>query len=418
MRHILTYCFLEIKRTFKLLPKLIIGAIVLSLVIGSIAFCAEKLIYNNDFSESKATITYSVNDTHSMTNLIVSVLTNSKSAKNFCKFIKTEDNEVKELVNDNNVLAGVIVPAGFMKSLLNGSNYSIEVVLPQTLSLYSLIIIELTRAFEKTLSAAQAGVYALYDFYKNESLLEYEDNANTDINGIYLSHAFSREKIFNTKLVSATGSLSTTEYYISSAVILLLLLLGFSFIDYIKENSKIFIQLLRHSNIPLFVIVLIRIIAIFLVYLFFISLPIITIYLLNIFQIISININIVSALYNSIIITLTISAIIVFISTLTSGKNSCILLLFFYNIISCFISGYFIPLAFLPESIQALSKYFPSTYLLKSFGNIIKSNMDFQNSIALIITIVICFLFAYLAEIHSYSNVYKKMGGRHESSSM
>ena len=165
MKQLILFYKLECKRIIKLIPHILAGAIALSLVAGAIAFCAGKMIYINK-NDANVSIAYSLEDENRMTGMIVGMLTGSDSISSVCNFIQTTEKESAELLADHQIMAAITIPAGFMNSLMSGKNYSIQISLPVRLSIYSIILVELTKAVENILDSAQAGVYTLYDFYK------------------------------------------------------------------------------------------------------------------------------------------------------------------------------------------------------------------------------------------------------------
>jgi len=66
MKQLILFYKLECKRIIKLIPHILAGAIALSLVAGSIAFCAGKMIYINK-NDSNVSIAYSLEDENRMT---------------------------------------------------------------------------------------------------------------------------------------------------------------------------------------------------------------------------------------------------------------------------------------------------------------------------------------------------------------
>ena len=217
----LIYLELEIKRKIRLLPHIILGTIALTLVVGIVAFCAGKMLYGNKMASDKKLLVFSSQDDTPLTNLVVSVLSNSPSITKICNVINTDYDKAVELSKDENTISSIIIPKDFMNSLMNGTNYSIDIHFSSIRSIYTLIITELSKAAQTSLQAAQAGVYTLHDYYYLNNAKEYEYDANQELNTIYLAKAFSRGKFFKHHRLTATGGLTTTNYYFASAIMLI-----------------------------------------------------------------------------------------------------------------------------------------------------------------------------------------------------
>ncbi len=378
MKQLFLFYKLECKRTIKLIPHILAGAIALSIVIGAIAFCAGKMIYINE-NDVTVDIAYSLEDDSRMTEMVIGMLKSSDSISSVCNFIQTTETESIELLKNNQILAAITIPAGFMNSLMTGKNYSIRISLPIRLSLYSVILVELSKAVETTLDAAQAGVYTLHDFYKEQNALQYEKEANLALNSIYLTKAFDRSSIFQSHTVSATGSLSVTEYYICAGIVILILMLGTTFVHSVQSNSNIMNLKLRQAGIGNQHIVLSKIISIALTLFLLLYGFILILFILESLNICSITFHLFVALINTSVISLCAASVIVFIISLSKGRTNGMLLLFLLITVMCFISGCFVPELFLPDILKSISDYLPSTHILSLMNNIFQSQLSVQN---------------------------------------
>lgn len=394
MKQLFLFYKLECKRIIKLIPHILAGAIALSLVISAIAFCASKMIYLNK-SDKHVDIAYSLEDDSTMTKMIINTLTNSEGISSVCNFIKTTNKDSLELLKNNEVIAAITIPKGFMNSLMTGKNYSIIINLPEKLSQYSIILVEISKAIETTLNAAQAGVYTLYDFYKEQDMLQYEDDANLALNSIYLTKVFGRASAFQSHTVSATGGLSLIEYYICAGIVILLLMLGTTFIDSIKSNSHIMNLKLRQAGIGSQHIALSKIVAIASALFILIYSAVLVLSLLNILGILSLSLKLHTAFVNSILISFCAACVIVFFVSLSKGRTNGMLLLFMAVTVMCFISGCFIPRLFLPDILKSVSDYLPSTHIMSLMEDIVTNKI----SVSKLLTTLSSGIFLYLCTV-------------------
>ena len=381
----LIYLKLELKRKFKLIPQILIGTIALSLVVGAIVFCASKLLYSDVSIKEKRTIVFTSQDDSEMTGLIVSALRSSKSITSVCNIIESDYDTAIKMVQNEDAIAAVIIPKDFMNSLMNGENYPISIRYSSTKSIYTMVITELTKAAQYTLQTAQAGVYTLHDYYKANDVLEYENKANKSLNMIYLGKAFNRGKFFDRHIITATGNLSTTNYYFASGIMLILLLLGCVFILKSKDTDEVISLKLHQNGIGAFSQTLAHLISNFTVLYVLASTFMIILYALNSKIDIGFQLSLKNILINNLFICLCCSAFMCFTGNLMSGKYSAILLHFIFVIICSFISGAFIPDILLPEPISKIADYMPTTYILNIIGTMFTGEVFTEHIIKLLI---------------------------------
>lgn len=380
----LVYLKLELKRKFKILPQILLGTITLSAIIGVFIFFVSKLLYSNISINEKKTIVFTSQDDSEMTSLIVSTLKESKSINSVCNIVEADYDTAINMVNTEEAVAGVIIPADFMNSLMTGENYPISIHFSSTKSIYSMVISELTKAAQNTLKTAQAGVYTLHDYYKANNALAYESKANKSLNLIYLGKAFSRGKFFERHTLTATGNLSTVNYYFASGIMIIILLSGCIFILKNKETDDTISLKLHQYGIGSFVQTSAHILSTFTILYLLCSIFMSGLYIVNLNMNIGFKLSLTNIFYNNFFICLCCSSFICFSGSILSGKYSSILLHFILVIISSFISGAFIPLILLPEVINKFAYYLPTTYILNIIGTIFTGDIYSKNIVRLL----------------------------------
>lgn len=369
------YFKLELKRTLKLMPYLLAGAIALSTVIGAVAFCAGKILASSNKLNDKKTIAFSSEDNSELIGMVVSSLSKSESITTLFNIMEADYEDIETMAENNEAVVSVVIPKGFMYSLMNGTNYPIELYFSETASIYSLVISELSRAAQTTLKAAQAGVYTLYDYYKEQDALKYASDANTELNIIYMRKALLRGNMFKPTTLNTTGSLDIKTFYMSSGIMVIILLLGCVFILRMKDTNAIIAVKLRQNGIGAISQSLVHIFCItFSLYILFTGI-LLTAYLFNQFMASGRTLHLPYMLLNGFALCFCSACIITLLSSVVRSRFSAILFLFISVIVSCFISGAFLPSAFLPESLNRIGKYLPTTYLQHTAGMMLKGEI-------------------------------------------
>ena len=361
----LNYLKLEIKRNLKLIPYLIIGVLTLSIVMGVVGFFATKLSETNKLKDKK-NVYFTSEDNANLTKLAINALSTTESITKLFNVNNIKYSEVEKVKEAENSIVTVVVPKGFLASLMNGDNYPIKIYFSSTTSVYTMIITELSLAAQTSLQAAQATVYTLYDYYYDMNKNKFAEDANEELNSILVKKAFSRDNFFKKEQLSSTGDYNIITYYIASGVLTVLLLSGCIFILRLK-STKNFINLkLNQYGIGALTQTSVRIFSIFLT-LYLIFSVVLTGALFTLYKLEKIKeFAPIPLLINGVFICLCCSSITVLISALMKNRFSSILLLFIFTIGCEFISGAFLPSVFLPDSVNVLDKYLPTGYLLDS----------------------------------------------------
>lgn len=389
---VILYYKLQCKRIFHQLPHIFLGILLLGTLIGMISFFTGKLLYVNQH-DGNLQVAYTSDDENKMTNMFLNILTNSNSISSTCKFINTSQENANELLQKEQILAAIYIPPNFMDGLKTAENYAITISLPQHLTLYSVIMVEMMNAVDTTLSAAQAGVYTLYDYYKEHDLLEKEKAANRELNSIYLTQALNRSSTFQTKTVSATGDVSLGMHLLCGGIVLIILLLGCSFAELVQICDRtIFTQKLLLNGITIRHLILSRIVAVTLV-LYSISASGLLIYWIcnNIKRWNSAFLGIGAfglGLLNGFFICLCSASLIVCILSFSNNRSTGILLLFLVVSLCGFLSGCLIPSLFLPDIARTIGECLPTTFLLRTCKDLLNPCITAQNILALLLNSV------------------------------
>ena len=258
----LNYLKLEIKRNLKLIPYLMIAIATLSLVLALVGFCATKLSEANKLKDKK-NVYFSSEDDASLTKLVINALSKTDSITKLFNVSEINYSDVEAVADNENSIVTVVVPKGFLNSLMNGNNYPIKVYFSSTTSIYTMIITELSLAAQTSLQAAQSAVYTLYDYYYDMGKYKYASTANEELNSTLITKAFSRNKFFVKKQLSSTGDYNIKTYYLASGILTVILLSGCIFILRIKNTGHYISLKLNQYGIGAFTQSIVKIFSVF-----------------------------------------------------------------------------------------------------------------------------------------------------------
>lgn len=348
MKQIFTYIILEHKRFFKSMPHILIGTIALSLLAGLIAFCAENILSPDSSDDYKVKVALVIEDDSPLMEMLADMLKKSDCITASCELIDTDYDTAQRMVASNEAAASIIIPEHFAESIQNGSNLPINVEFADNSTVIALILRQLSIAGAGTLSAAQAGIYAQYDIYKSYGMTSYDNEANMYLNDAYLKYVLERGKMFHKMPAYPTGNISIPEYYKCAGVSLVLLLISICCPAFLCGTDNVFENYCTSKGIsyPVRFLAKLLVLSAFCTILLFMPFH-------SVIQI--------AVLIPAVICS---NCIAIFIYRLCASPSVGIFAVFIFNFISAFLSGYFIPVSFLPKIIKDLSSFMPAHLIL------------------------------------------------------
>ncbi len=349
MKRVLRLLFAENKRAWKLFPKMLLQAIVPVLVTGAVAFCASKMLYQDETVTIKVAVV--LEEENTMTQFALDYV---KEAEEDVEFVEYNGKDALRALKEKECAAVIVLQAELIDSILSGENAPVLVVCNEDMEA-AFFLRELTDAGAKLLSVAQAEIYALYDLveqYEVEDAL-YDLQMKVNLNNITL--AMGRDDLFHYKTVSATGNVSTNIYYLSSVLLATLLFLGMPMGMFLKGDQEVFLRQLTKAGNGAGMqqgCRLLAVVGIYTVLLCGVALA------LSAFGMEKIQVGVL------LIVGVSIAAFVLCIYELVEKKSSAVLLLAFLTAVFLFVGGGIVPTVFLPDFLKTVSKCLPSTYWL------------------------------------------------------
>lgn len=364
MGRFFTYVILEWKRAFLLLPQFFLGGVITAIFVSVLAFFSSKVLYHEE-DRPKATIALVIQESSPLFQTVMAYVEEIESVSSFCTFEQMEEEKALKLLASRRISAVFLVPDRQVESVLDGTNLPIHVLLPSGYSLTSALILDLTNAGELVLRSAQAGIYSLSDMYKKQGIPENVDSLTWILNLENLKFFASREELFHEETISATGELTVSQYYLASFLAFGLLLLGIPCSPFLKTDNLAFQRKLSINGLKNPFQIFIKASSVFLLLL---TLCPILFVLLFYFQFLSFN-TLPSFIISLFFILIFVSFYTVLLYESAPTKDSGIYLVFLSSLFLHFLSGGFLPSAFLPPVIENISPLLPSSYMIKGIGS-------------------------------------------------
>lgn len=397
---------LELKRTMKLLPAMLLEAAALLAVIGGIAFGVTKLLYQ-DSSAVQITVAVIEEEKNPLTDLVLNYVQGMESIADSCRFTVVSEKKGFSMLQDGTAAAALVLPGGMVEGIMNGNNVPVQVYFPEDAGVESALLKELTDAGVQMLRVAQAEIYGVYDTAKTYDAMEHLSVMEMEIDKYNLAFALDRLALFRTQEVSATGNLSIVQYAAASGVIFFFLLFGMACYPIMQSYSAALQKQLKRQGVNVgmqcfgkWLCGLCSMIAGFVCFGFLIKaalkltghtawLPKMGIRQMGVYF----------------VILLCITTFVFMIFRLAdsetsdngtaNGGTAAILLLFFLSVIMVYFSGGFLPSVFLPEIIQKIGRFLPTAYLIEAAGSLYPGTVSCKTMAMLILYTIVFGVVAY-----------------------
>lgn len=401
MERFKTLLKLNIKRAYKSLFQLVLGAIALIFLVSAIAFYGTEFLYgglggistngpagnNNDNDNVGDVMSFKLGvvmyDSSQLAGAVTDKVTNMTQISDAISFVFTDEKTAMEKLEEGQLMAVLVIPEDTADGILHGKNKPIQVVFPENSGFEAILLKEVADAASTLLSSSQAGIYSIRDFYNGHDASSHRKDAINRMNLKYINFAATGMNMFDSEEVIATGHIPLMAYYISGALVLFMLLLGMNCYSFIKRMPPDTTKRLSLSGSPLILQGLSEYIAIVLIMLTAIAVIIIpAILIMNIFGM-SLSITGIFALLLIIpVFVLLSAALIYFVSQITVHNMNRIMITFFLSLTMCFISGCFIPSVMLPDSIQLISYFLPARHMMDMAANMLSGSFDIRALLA------------------------------------
>ena len=389
MDFLIRYTRLELKRAYKAFPKMMLGALILVLIIGSLAYCGEKFLYANE-EHDKAKVALVIEDDSSLISMATTLLKFSESISTVANFIEVSPTVADRLLDNQDVIASITIHEGFMNGLMHGKNIPIDVVFSKNTHALTSIFKELSITATQTMASTESGVYAQHDMYTAHNKIDKLDKANKDLNKTYLTFAFSRDSIFDNINVSATGNVSVIIYYLSGGIVLFFLMFAMAFSSFIMNDGVILKRKLFSTRLGIYGYYLSKILIVFSMYYL--------IYLIFSIAGLIVKINILTIFGYMIPVLLCMSSIIVLFFEMSPNRLTGIILIFTLSVASALLSGCIIPISYLPKTLGQIGSLLPSTTMIDVVAGGLSGNTNAMSVITLLLVCILCYIATILYE--------------------
>ena len=387
MRRKVQYLYIEIKKTVRIFPRMLLQAILLMAIIAVIAFCGVKSMEREPLAVN-VDIGVVVREDNTMTRLAIGFVQNMESVSQICNFIQISEEEGMIRLERGEIAALIVLPKQLVEGIMNGQNPTVEVVFPKDVKLEAMLLRELTESGAGLLRVAQAEIYGAIDTAVEYGLTEQLSVMETEIDSYNLAFALDRLAMYDTETVTAVGRMSVLQYYAASGAILFLLLTGMAVYPVMQREPAVFCKQLDRQGVGALWQGFCRWICGFL------CLGMLAGAAWMLFHTAG---NLVPNAAKSflsglvsrrnhgpagvraamiLLILITVTTMIYMIYGMAGSRTGSILLIFLFAVLMVYLSGGFIPSALMPQTMRAVGDKLPTAYLIQAFGGLLAGYSD------------------------------------------
>ncbi|MDR5658360.1 ABC transporter permease [Serpentinicella sp. ANB-PHB4] len=248
MKQTLLIAFKDLKIISKDLKRSFMITLVSILLIITIASGLQVLFKEGIFINKMDVILVN-QDTHPLSHFLIDQITEDENVTSILNIIELDDHlEAEESVRKNEVIAGIIIPSGFVNSLEVGTNYPLKLYTNNFNPIYSQMIESMLDSYMKSVSAGQSAVNAVWDYYGKMEIPREQKirKIDTVVNDITLRAFLTRNNIFYKETIENVNSIDSVRYYFFSILIIMMMLLSIAGLkELVIEKKQMVFQRLR-----------------------------------------------------------------------------------------------------------------------------------------------------------------------------
>lgn len=374
-----TYFFLNFKRALKILPEILaitVATAFFILIIGLFMF--KQNSESEDTKKINVAFVGDITDTY--LDVGIYALQNMDTSRFSINFINTTEEEAEKALKSGELSGYLRIPDGFVYSIVNGENIPITYVsLNSPSGFTSIIMREITDVASDLVIDSQSAIFSAQNFAQ-----KYAEDKNiyevaNEISLKYITNILSRNEAYSIETADNDG-ISVGAYYICGFILFFLLLWGISSNKILSKSSywlqrslasrgKGVIYQAAGEYFAFFAVTMIT--ALLFSFIVGIGVTYVDFGIEEISASTTIDCMLFVIKLVPVILMITLMQFMIY--ELISSKAGIVIFQFILAVFLGYISGYFYPSSFFPESVNLLSSFLPSgigfSYAKECIGN-------------------------------------------------
>ncbi len=403
MELFLKYLVVQLKRIKKALPSSIVTTL---LLFGCVVMIAGMILWTDASSESKQKIQVGLVGETEGTYLGVGItaLQNLDSTRFTIDFLELTEPMARRMLNNMEINAYVVIPDGFLDSIVRGSNLPLKyVTTPGAVGLGTKVMNELIDTISTLLTESQSAMYGMQRMVLTYGEREQYNLATAELFMRFTDFIIGRTMIYNLEVIGISQNLSLVGYYLCGLTILFLLLWGITGSRLFVKREVALSRLLAAKG----QCIVSQTIAEYMAYLTLMTVTMLVVMILlftgmrasgfnipewrhmGIAQVVDYTVHLFPAI-------LAIAALQFLLSELSTNPVNGMMLQFLCALGFGYITGCFYPLSFFPDGLQKLQPYLPSGAAMNYCAKGLQSKPAGGELLLLLLYTVVFLTFTYI----------------------
>ncbi len=377
MKQRICYLYMEIRKTCKIIPRVILQAVLLMAVIGLLVVGGIGSMKRDPLAVS-VDIAVAAGEDNIMTRMALGYVENMESVSHLCHFLQVTEEEGFRMLKKGQVAALILLPEQLVEGIMNGTNPQVTVYFPKNAGLETMLFGELTKAGEGLLRVAQAQIYGAGDTAVEYGLTESISQMEGEIDSYNLAFALDRLALFEAEQVSVFGALSIVHFYMASGIVFFLLLAGMALYPVVQREPAAFsLQMERQGAGIVWQcfcqwfcgLVCMGLLAAIAWAAFSTAVRCMPDSVARqLFPGQSGGAAIGLRIGTAALILITVTTFLYMLYSLAGSRTGGVLCIFLLSVVMVYLSGGLVPSLFLPEPVQAAGERLPTAYLIQAAG--------------------------------------------------
>lgn len=316
--------------------------------------------------------------------MAVKQLDSSRFAINFHMM---EEWEAREALLQGELTAYIVVPEGFVDSVVRGENHSIRYYAANgQAGIGTMLMHELSMIISELITKSQSGIYGMQSICLDYGYHDIYWDATNTLNLKYIDLILDRPELFEVEILGVSNQLSTVGYYVCGFTVLFLLLFGINGCPiYVKKDMSLSVML-SSKGIPGWAQVLVEwfsYLALLVTNVFCImtvlgvaaerlGLKIPEWRTLDLDRVLEFALSLLPIMF-------LLAAMAIFMYEITENILSGMLFQFMAVLVMGYLSGCFYPGSFLPGGIRVIGELLPSGVALQAATECISDRMSYKS---------------------------------------
>ena len=336
------------KRTFIVLPKIVLVCIAMIAVVGGLYYSIVK-IFGEDVD--KITVAYVCDKEDKSMKRAMSYLTSNID----CKFKHYAEDEALNALEAKKVSAVLLFQT-------SSKEKKIQFIYSDTNDSFTGLFGTMLKSGAKdylSLTMADENAKAIYG--------EYDDELSEELKDFFMEYLTKRNRYYKRIVYSDFGDLPIKYYYIGNAVSLILFLTSFVTIGFLKKEEQDFERNLMRLGITRTDIYFARYMPLYALY------GLGTIVLGGLYQFLYEGYFYIPSLFGAVFASIAILQFVILVNEMISDRVLAMFVGIILSITFMFASGNMIPLSFLPEQYRYLGEYIFTKHISRMYGQFLSS---------------------------------------------